>query len=366
DLKTNLRPLLGDIKPLGAAQVTRKLAIFEGTDEYGRVLPTLGIVDSTNHHNGSVSWTDHITENINMNDTEIWEIYNTTADAHPIHIHLVAFQVMDCQPFTGKTSPKPLAPMHPGHGGGIGAILNSVQFTGKQDVFQPTDNGWKDTYVIQPGQMARLKAKFDKMGSYVWHCHILSHEDHDMMRPILVTEPCSADITPPVFEQFPLDTTVTTTHCSATLQWKTPVATDNCGMPTLSSNYQSGDKFAVGTTQVRYQAKDAKGNQKTQRFAVTVKRNGYAKLGDALVEPLLTYPNPAQTVLMVDLKAYSRQTVKVYLYNGVGAVEQVREIENVTDAPLALEVAGLASGQYLLRVEAEGKPTLTQLVQVAH
>jgi hypothetical protein len=144
------------------------------------------------------------------------------------------------------------------------------------------------------------------------------------------------------------------------------VANDNCGTPTLSSNYQSGDKFAVGTTQVCYQAKDAKGNKKTQRFAVTVKRNGYAKSGDALVEPLLTYPNPAQTVLMVDLKAYLGQTVKVYLYNGVGAVEQVREIENVTDAPLALEVAGLASGQYLLRVEAEGKPTLTQLVQVAH
>jgi spore coat protein A, manganese oxidase len=366
DSKTNLRPLLGDIKPLGAAQVTRKLAVFEGTDEYGRVLPTLGIVDSTNHHDGSVGWTDHITENINLNDTEIWEIYNTTADAHPIHIHLVSFQVLDCQFFTGTTKPKPLTPMHPGHAGGIGATLHDIQFTGNQSLFQPTDNGLKDTYVVQPGERVRLKAKFDKMGSYVWHCHILSHEDHDMMRPIVVTEPCSADVTPPTFTQFPSDTTVTTTRRSAAIQWKTPMATDNCGVPTLSSNYQSGDYFATGMTQVRYQAKDAKGNQKTQRFAVTVKRTCYAKSGDALIEPLLTYPNPAQTVLMVDLKSYEGQSVKAYLYNGVGALEQVREIENVTDAPLILEVAGLVSGQYLLRIEAEGKPTLTQLVQVAH
>jgi spore coat protein A len=48
-------------------------------------------------------------------------------------------------------------------------------------------DGWKDTYVMLPGEVTRVIAKFDLPGRYVWHCHILSHEDHDMMRPFEVS-----------------------------------------------------------------------------------------------------------------------------------------------------------------------------------
>ncbi|MDJ0801088.1 MAG: multicopper oxidase domain-containing protein [Calothrix sp. MO_167.B12] len=45
------------------------------------------------------------------------------------------------------------------------------------------EKGWKDTVVANPGEVTRVIAKFDRRGRYVWHCHILSHEDHEMMRP---------------------------------------------------------------------------------------------------------------------------------------------------------------------------------------
>jgi spore coat protein A, manganese oxidase len=281
--KTCLRPVLGDIQPLGKAQVTRKLALFEGTDGFGRVLPSLGIIDSTHHHNGSLSWSDHVTENIHLNDTEIWEIYNSTEDAHPIHLHLVAFQVMSRQNFVGTTQPKVMTSPH-GHGNRVGATLHNIQLTGKKTVFKPSDNGWKDTYVIQPGEMVRLKAKFDKAGSYVWHCHILSHEDHDMMRPLVIS----------------------------------------------------------------------------------AKSGSHRKSEVVENESFMIYPNPAQTILSVDLKDYEGQAAQLYLYNALGGIEQVHQIDNVLTEPFTLNVAKLASGAYLLRVESEGKPTLSQLVQVAH
>ena len=52
----------------------------------------------------------------------------------------------------------------------------------------PAENekGWKDTFIVPPGYVGRVIAKFDRLGRYVWHCHILSHEDHEMMRPFQV------------------------------------------------------------------------------------------------------------------------------------------------------------------------------------
>jgi spore coat protein A, manganese oxidase len=281
--ETCLRPVLGNIRALGNAQVTRKLALFEGTDDFGRVLPSLGIIDSADHHNGSLAWDEHVTEEIHLNDTEIWEIYNSTADAHPIHLHLVAFQVLSRQGFTATSEPKKMMSMH-GNGHAMGATLHNIKLTGKQTVFKPSDKGLKDTYVIHPGEMVRLKAKFDKEGLYVWHCHILSHEDHDMMRPMVVS----------------------------------------------------------------------------------AKPKGYQKSEVIENESLMIYPNPAQTVLTVDLKSYEGQSVQFYLYNALGGLEQVQQIDNMLAAPLTLNVAGLASGAYLLRVESEGKPTVRQLIQVVH
>jgi len=102
-------------------------------------------------------WSDAITENPQLDSTETWEIYNFTADAHPIHLHLVQFQVVDRQPFDG-----------PAYGPELG------------------EDGYKDTVIAYPGEITRIRAHFDIEGLYVWHCHILEHEDNEMMRPYCV------------------------------------------------------------------------------------------------------------------------------------------------------------------------------------
>jgi spore coat protein A, manganese oxidase len=171
---TQLRPSLAD---LGPSTTTRQLALFEGSDEYGRLQPLLGTLSV-----GSLTWEDAITENPGLNDVETWEVYNFTADAHPIHLHLVSFQILNREAITEfELEEKPQLQ----HSGlyGIGATVEEVELSGTPE--QPAENekGWKDTFIVPPGSVGRVKAKFDRPGRYVWHCHILSHEDHEMMRP---------------------------------------------------------------------------------------------------------------------------------------------------------------------------------------
>jgi spore coat protein A len=162
-----LRPVLGPILPLVANAPARKLILFEGVDEYGRLQAQLGT-----YEDGAMAWHDPITENPMLNDTEVWEIYNTTMDAHPIHLHLVSFQVMNRQPFKGMADPET-------------GMLHDVTL-GKTKAPLPDERGWKDTVTMYPGEVTRIIATFDREGLYVWHCHIVSHEDHDMMRPYYV------------------------------------------------------------------------------------------------------------------------------------------------------------------------------------
>ncbi len=105
-------------------------------------------------------WADGITENPALGATELWEIHNFTADAHPIHLHLVNFQVVDREPFGGA----PYAP-------------------------EAWETGYKDTVIAYPGEITRIRATFDIPGLYVWHCHIVEHEDNEMMRPYCVGTP---------------------------------------------------------------------------------------------------------------------------------------------------------------------------------
>lgn len=160
----------------GSPSKTRELVLFENMDEYGRLLPSLGTAED-----GALSFIDELTENPDLDATEVWEIYNTTPDAHPIHLHLVHFQVLNTQKFNVKKS-------YFGENGN-----SSVQLLGKASPPLPENAGRKDTFIVLPGEVARVKAFFDKEGEYVWHCHILSHEDHDMMRPFYV-----GDYTAPV------------------------------------------------------------------------------------------------------------------------------------------------------------------------
>ena len=157
--------LSSPIAPLVQSGPTRRLLLFEGEDEFGRLQPALGTTDD-----GMLMWADPITEHVNLNDVEVWEIFNTTEDAHPIHLHLVSFQILSRQKFRATQDL-------------MDGSLTNIRLLGQPRPPEPNEAGWKDTAQMFPGEVTRVIAKFDRPGKYVWHCHILSHEDHEMMRP---------------------------------------------------------------------------------------------------------------------------------------------------------------------------------------
>jgi FtsP/CotA-like multicopper oxidase with cupredoxin domain len=165
----------------GTVATTRQLALFEGTDNFGRLQPLLGAI--VNSELRSQAWFEPTTETPGLNDVEIWEIYNATMDAHPIHLHLVSFEVLDRQAFS-YTLTEVDQTQHDGTTGTGGKL--DIQSLGAWRSPEANELGPKDTVHVFPGEVTRVKAKFDRPGRYVWHCHILSHEDHEMMRPLEV------------------------------------------------------------------------------------------------------------------------------------------------------------------------------------
>ena len=159
------------LTPLGAPSVTRQVSLNELDSALlpgvGPLKALLGLVDLTTTPGTPMGmpmmWDDAVTENPVLNATEVWEIYNFTEDAHPIHLHLVQFEVVNREVFD------PLLP-------GFGVVRPPEAW----------ETGLKDTVLAFPGEITRIKAKFDLAGLYVWHCHIIDHEDHEMMRPYRV------------------------------------------------------------------------------------------------------------------------------------------------------------------------------------
>jgi spore coat protein A, manganese oxidase len=147
----------------------RPLALLEQMSAFtdGPAEARLGVVDDT----GTLvakKWEDGITENPVVGATEIWEYYNATADAHPMHIHEVVFQVVDRQALALDDE---------------GEVIQPVQLVGAPTPPEAWENGWKDTVIAYPGQVTRLRLRFTNPGQFVWHCHIVEHEDNEMMRP---------------------------------------------------------------------------------------------------------------------------------------------------------------------------------------
>jgi FtsP/CotA-like multicopper oxidase with cupredoxin domain len=176
----------------------RVLALAEITDQYGRTMPTIDA-------RGYIPPGIRTTEVIPQNAIEMWDIVNTTVDAHPMHIHQVAFQTLMRQAvdvgvaasgpgvklganhtFGAETSIDPLNPAHR-----AASVFSETQYVttpGSLPMPIPAyEQGWKDSIAAYPGYVVRVIAKYDLLGDYVWHCHILSHEEHDMMRPFRVT-----------------------------------------------------------------------------------------------------------------------------------------------------------------------------------
>lgn len=257
----------GGLAPGVVPDVVRSLVLIEQEDPYSTA-PVVVLCNNTSY-NGRNPYNNQplpdsvpynkgsvfVTEIPQVGSTEIWELVNLTPDAHPIHIHLIQFQLINRQPFyVGNIVPpftcvgsyrdlyetawdhylnRPTT-VPPGTVYTYGPpfpYLSTPKLGGNPDVTpfligspiapDPNEFGWKDTIKIFPGTVTRLavrwapqdipvgdvsagenrfafdptatlKVKKDKFGypggsGYVWHCHIIDHEDNMMMRPLMLS-----------------------------------------------------------------------------------------------------------------------------------------------------------------------------------
>ena len=125
-------------------------------------------------------WDAPITARPRLGDTEVWHLINTTDDAHPMHLHLVRFHVLDRQPFNVEAYLAAWGAERPGEG--PDPIPVERYLRGRRTAPPAQERGWKDTVRADPGQVLRIIARFEGYaGKYPWHCHMLEHEDNEMM-----------------------------------------------------------------------------------------------------------------------------------------------------------------------------------------
>ncbi len=179
---TTIAPIPPLAAPTGA--LVRNLTLNEDFDQWGRLRQLLGTTAPALGKGGAATFgRDYlapVTELPAAGQLEVWNIHNLTADTHPMHIHMTNFQVLSRQPFR---------------------IINGVfTRTGLARGPEPNEVGWKETVQCHPGEVISLVMKWDlppvpfpispspRTGGNetVWHCHILEHEEHDMMRPIVI------------------------------------------------------------------------------------------------------------------------------------------------------------------------------------
>jgi spore coat protein A, manganese oxidase len=162
----------------------RRLTLNEDFDDNGRLIQRLGTDQVSSKGTLGRGYDETPTETVQHGATEVWEIVNTTGDTHPMHFHLTNVQVLSRQPFDAEN-----------YKGGKPVYTGGMRAPSMNEV------GWKETVRTNPGEVTRLIMRFDlpsvpfnvpvspRTGGheYVWHCHILEHEEHDMMRPLIVT-----------------------------------------------------------------------------------------------------------------------------------------------------------------------------------
>jgi spore coat protein A len=150
---------------------TRDVVLTE-LDRASDGFPIIGLLDNKN-------WDDPVTEDPKAGSTEVWNMINDTGDGHPKHIHLVQFQILSRQPFDQDTFDN----------------TGQLVFTAPPQAPAPEEqHAFKDVVKAYPGTVTKLAMKFDlptgthvipgHRYKYVWHCHILEHEDNEMMRPM--------------------------------------------------------------------------------------------------------------------------------------------------------------------------------------
>ena len=121
-----------------------------------------------------LGWHD-VTEFPRLGTTEVWDFINRSNETHPLHMHLVRFQILDRQNFT------------------VGSDGVTIIPTGPRTPPPADEAGWKDTARCPPTQITRVIARFeDYSGMYPYHCHMLEHEDNEMMRQMQVMPACGS------------------------------------------------------------------------------------------------------------------------------------------------------------------------------
>ena len=164
----------------------KQKTLNEGFDNYGRLIQKLGV---------TADGTDYLsipTEIASHGEVQTWQIFNLTGDTHPMHFHLVNVAVVKREAWRFESDGSPVLPLTP--------------IPGTARPPDPNERGWKETVRMNPGEVVtvtmkfdlpkgapapaspRLKASYGITGAeYVWHCHILEHEEHDMMHALVVT-----------------------------------------------------------------------------------------------------------------------------------------------------------------------------------
>jgi spore coat protein A len=175
--------LPGTMPALGAASVTRNITLEEvenattGDPEYGSL-------------NGrKFDDVRGVQERPRVGSTEDWRLVNLTEDTHPIHLHLVQFQVMDRTPFDADGYKAALEAARAANPDAANPDPRPY-FNGPAALPDANERGWKDTVRTNPGQVTRIRMRWTLPAGvsapqrYVFHCHILEHEDNSMMRPL--------------------------------------------------------------------------------------------------------------------------------------------------------------------------------------
>jgi len=171
-----------NIQPDGAKKVK---TLNEDFDTYGRLRQMLGTAP------GGIDYLAAPTDVAQKGEVQRWKIYNLTGDTHPMHFHLVNVTIRKREVWAFDSSGDPILPLQP--------------IPGTERPPDPNEQGWKETVRMNPGEVVTVDMKFDlphgnppppsprlkdsygiKGAEYVWHCHILEHEEHDMMHALVV------------------------------------------------------------------------------------------------------------------------------------------------------------------------------------
>jgi spore coat protein A len=168
-----------ELKYLDTSAIPKELMPFHQIDPALAVKERTMILDETKDHYGRTlhllnnrMWSDPVTEKVKLDTIEIWHLVNNFDFPHPIHIHLVQFEILGRKVFTEDDFDEE----------------GNYKFI-PENLTPPSDfeTGPKDVVRAEPGQVTSIVMHFkEHTGDYVWHCHILEHEDNDMMRPLVI------------------------------------------------------------------------------------------------------------------------------------------------------------------------------------